>query len=98
MRFEIALSPMSVSAFRRLSAYDRAKVRDALETHLRFEPTKVSKSRIKRLRGLIRPQFRLRVDDIRVFHDVTDKEVQVLVILTKGEAQAWLDAEGEAEP
>jgi mRNA interferase RelE/StbE len=98
MRFEIVLSPESIRAFRRLSAYDRAMVRDALETHLRFEPTKISRSRIKRLRGLIRPQFRLRVDDIRVFYDVTDKEVQVLVIISKGEAQAWLEAEGEAEP
>lgn len=98
MRFEIVLSPEAGRAFRQLSAYDRATVRDALETHLRFEPTKVSKSRIKRLRGLIRPHFRLRVDDIRVFYDVTDKEVQVLVIVSKGEAQTWLDAEGEAEP
>jgi mRNA-degrading endonuclease RelE of RelBE toxin-antitoxin system len=70
----------------------------SLETHLRFAPTKISKSRIKRLRGLIRPQFRLRMDDIRVFYDVTDKEVQVLVIVSNDEAQAWLDAEGEAEP
>jgi hypothetical protein len=38
------------------------------------------------------------MDDIRVFYDVTDKEVQVLVIVSNDEAQAWLDAEGEAEP
>ena len=34
---------------------------DAIQRHLRHEPTKQSKSRIKRLRGLARPQFRLRV-------------------------------------
>ena len=32
--------------------------RDALETHLRHEPMKTSRSRIKRLRGLARPQYR----------------------------------------
>ena len=43
---------------------------------LRFEPTKLSKSRIKRLRGLEQPQYRLRVGEIRVFYDVTETEVQ----------------------
>jgi len=52
---------------RALPAHVRAEVRDAIEVHLRHEPTKVSKSRIKRLRGLSQPQFRLRVGDIRVF-------------------------------
>jgi hypothetical protein len=41
-------------------------VRDTISRHLRHEPTKVSKSRIKRLRGLSQPQYRLRVGDIRV--------------------------------
>ena len=77
MAFEIVLAPEAVDDLRRLSARDRAKLRDALEVHLRHEPTKVSKSRIKRLRGLIRPQYRLRVDDLRVFYDVTDIDVQV---------------------
>jgi mRNA interferase RelE/StbE len=75
-----------VDDLRRLSARDRAKLRDALEVPLRHEPTKVSKSRIKRLRGLTRPQYRLRVDELRVFYDVTDSEVQVLAIVAKGDA------------
>jgi mRNA-degrading endonuclease RelE of RelBE toxin-antitoxin system len=64
-------------------------VRDALERHLRDEPTRVSKSRIKRLRGLSQPQYRLRVGEVRVFHDVTIEVVQVLAIVTKAEAAAW---------
>ena len=94
MRREIILAPEAVKAFRHLTAHVRAEVRDALEHHLRFEPTKVSKSRIKRLRGLSRPQYRLRVDDIRVFYDVTETTVEVLAIVPKAEAQAWLDQEG----
>ncbi len=96
MRREIVLAPGAVAAFRGLPAHVRAGVRDALERHLRFEPTKVSKSRIKRLRGLSRPQYRLRVDDIRVFYDVTETTVEVLAILSKVEAQAWV--EGESTP
>lgn len=69
-------------------------MRDAIELHLRHEPTKVSKSRIKRLRGLDRPQYRLRVDEVRVFYDVQEKTVQVLAIVTKAQADAWLNAQG----
>jgi hypothetical protein len=36
----------------------------------------------------------LRVGDIRVFYDVAAAEVQVLAIITKSEAQAWLEREG----
>ena len=94
MRFAIVLAPDAGRALQRLPARIRSEVRDALERHLRFEPTKTSKSRIKRLRGLRQPQYRLRVNDIRVFYDVTETSVQILAIIDKQEAQAWLDQEG----
>lgn len=94
MRFEIVLAPEVRRSFRGLPARLRAQVRDALETHLRHAPTKVSKSRIKRLRGLRQPQYRLRVGDLRVFYDVGNETVEVLAIVTKAQAQAWLDEEG----
>ena len=77
-----------------LPAHLRSQVRDAIERHLRHEPTKLSKSRIKRLRGLERPQYRLRVEETRVFYDVKASTVEVLAIVTKAQAQAWLDDEG----
>jgi len=98
MRYEIILAPTAVEDLRQLPAYARAAVRDALEVHLRHEPAKVSKSRVKRLRGLSRPQYRLRVDEIRVFYDIVGQEVQVLAIVTKAVAQAWLDANATARP
>ena len=98
MPFEIILAPDAVKSLRRLPAHIRAEVKDALEVHLKHEPTKVSKSRIKRLRGLSQPQFRLRVGDIRVFYDVTEAAVEVLAIVDKAEAQAWLDEEGTPHP
>jgi len=86
MRYEVVLAPEAAEAYGALPASRRAEVRDALERHLRHEPTRVSKSRIKRLRGLSQPQYRLRVGEVRVFYDVTPKAVEVLAIVTKAEA------------
>jgi mRNA-degrading endonuclease RelE of RelBE toxin-antitoxin system len=77
-----------------LRAHERAEVRDALERHLRYEPTRVSKSRIKRLRGLSQPQYRLRVGEVRVFYDVAPDVVQVLAIVAKAQAATWLAEHG----
>jgi len=94
VRFEIILSPQAATQLRSLPAHIRSQVRDALERHLRYEPTLVSRTRIKRLRGLERPQYRLRVEETRVFYDVKETAVEVLAIVAKAEAQAWLDDEG----
>ena len=90
MRFEILLAPEAVEDLRRLKANERSAVKEALETHLRHEPTKTSRSRIKRLRGMARPQYRLRVEEVRVFYDVSGSVVQVLAIVPKPEAESWL--------
>ncbi len=95
MRYEVVLAPDAVRALAALPAFHRAEVRDALERHLRHEPTLVSRTRIKRLRGLSRPQYRLRVGEVRVFYDVTDEAVEVLAIVTKAEASRWLDEHGD---
>jgi len=97
MRREIILAPEAKEDFKALKATDRAAVRDAMEQHLRYEPTKTSRSRIKRLRGMRRPQCRLRVEEVRVFYDVTDKAVEVLAMVAKSEAAAWLERHGEPE-
>jgi mRNA-degrading endonuclease RelE of RelBE toxin-antitoxin system len=97
MRREIILAPEAKEDFKALKANDRAAVRDGMEQHLRHEPTKTSRSRIKRLGGMRRPQYRLRVDDVRVFYDVTDQVVEVLAIVEKSEAAAWLQRHGEPE-
>ncbi len=90
MRYEVVLAPAAARAYKSLPAFHRAEVRDALERHLRHEPTRVSKSRIKRLRGLSQPQYRLRVGEVRVFYDVTREAVEVLAIVRKAEAAGWL--------
>jgi mRNA interferase RelE/StbE len=97
MRFTIVLAPEAVEDLRRLTANVRATVRTALETHLRHEPTKASRSRIKRLRSLLRPQYRLRVGEVRVFYDVSGAIVEILAIVAKSEADAWLAQFGDPE-
>ncbi|HET9619619.1 MAG TPA: type II toxin-antitoxin system RelE/ParE family toxin [Pseudolabrys sp.] len=94
MPFEIILAPEAVEDFRGLKANVRAAVRDALGRHLRHEPRKLSRARIKRLRGLSRPQYRLRVDDVRIFYDVTETTVEILAILSKSEVEEWLTRHG----
>jgi mRNA interferase RelE/StbE len=95
MRYEIILSPETMDDLGGLKANIRAVVRDAIEEHLRHEPEKTSKSRIKRLRGLSRPQYRLRVGEMRIFYDVTEKTVEVLAIVPKSGAEEWLEKAGE---
>jgi mRNA-degrading endonuclease RelE of RelBE toxin-antitoxin system len=97
MPYDIILAPEAVEDLRHLKANIRASVRAALASYLRHQPTRVSKSRIKRLRGLRRPQYRLRVDDIRVFYDVREQVVEILAIITKSEVEAWLAQFGELE-
>jgi prevent-host-death family protein len=88
MPFTVVLAPEAVEDLRRLTANVRATVRAALEARLRNEPGKTSRSRIKRLRGLLRPQYRLRVGEVRVFYDVSGTTVEVLAIVAKSEADA----------
>jgi mRNA-degrading endonuclease RelE of RelBE toxin-antitoxin system len=97
MRFEILLAPEAVEDLRDLKASVRAEVRDAIERHLRHEPEKESRSRIKRLSGLSQPQYRLRVGQIRVFYDVLRPQDQVLAIVAREEATKWLLEAGKRE-
>jgi len=90
MPFAIVLAPEAVEDLKRLKASVRADIRTALETHLRHEPKKASRSRIKRLRGLRKPQYRLRVGEVRIFYDVSETTVEVLAIVAKLEADSWL--------
>ena len=97
VRYQIILSPEAVRQLRGLRADVRATVRDSLDRYPRCRPTRESRSRIKRLRGMSKPQYRLRVDDVRVHYDVDRDMVAVLAIVRKSEADAWLGEIGEVE-
>ena len=55
----------------------------------------MSKSRIKQLRGLRHPQYRLRIDEIRLYYDIVNDSVEILAILPKSKTAAWLKEMGE---
>ena len=97
MPFSVVLAPEAVEDLSRLKASARSTVKAALQAYLQGEPEKISRSRIKRLRGVSRPQYRLRVGDIRVFYDVVDGVVEVLAIVPKSETSIWLAQFGKAQ-
>ena len=95
MKYRVVFTREAREDYRDLPARIRAEVGDAINRHLLHEPTRVSRSRIKRLRGTLKPQYRLRVGDVRVFYDVREGEVEVLAIVEKSEASDWLKRIGE---
>ena len=98
MAYEILFTPEAKEDLLALRVHERKKVLDAVEIHLRYEPEKVSKSRIKRLIGIESPQYRLRIDEIRAFYDViyqtNESRVEILAIREKAEAMRWLEENG----
>ena len=90
MKYESVFAPGADRTLRKIRAYDRVVVFDAIERHLRHEPVKRSRSRIKRLRDLRHSQYRLRIGDLRVFYDVTPKQVGIVAVVRKSEAAEWL--------
>ena len=97
MKYTVVFAPEAARDVRNLKAHLRSMVRGAIETSLRDAPTHVSKSRIKRLRGLSRPQFRLRVGDVRIFYDVRESTVEILAVVPKSGIAEWLKREGTPE-
>jgi mRNA interferase RelE/StbE len=97
MKYEIVLSPEAAQTYKVLVARQKAEVRETIELHLRNEPTKISKNRIKRLRGLSRPQYRLRIGELRIYYDVSSTTVEILAIVEKSKSVEWLKKAGEPE-
>ncbi len=91
--FEIYLKPSAVKDMDRLRKYDAVMVADGMEIHLSQNPTKESKSRIKRLRGISNPDYRLRLGDFRAFHNVDNVKhaVDVLRILHKDQTLRYYE-------
>jgi mRNA interferase RelE/StbE len=97
LKYEILFAPQAIDDLKRLHARERATILAKIEGHLRDEPFRTSRSRIKRLRGINQPQYRLRVGDIRIFYDVVEQNVEILAIIQKSRAEDWLRKYGEME-
>ena len=60
-RFTLFLKPSAIKDLDRLRKYDAVSVADGIEKFLSYSPTKESRSRIKKLRGIGDPDYRLRL-------------------------------------
>ena len=87
--FQITLKPEAARDLNRLRKYVAAMVVDHIERHLRFEPARVSRSRIKRLRGRQPADYRLRLGAYRVFYRIAGNEVQVLRVMHKDQTREF---------
>ncbi|MFH1909462.1 MAG: type II toxin-antitoxin system RelE/ParE family toxin [Chloroflexota bacterium] len=97
MSYEILFFSDAIDDLRSLKANARAKILDAIEQHLQYEPDKESKSRIKRLKGLSSPQYRLRVDEYRIYYDITGHTIEIIAVVLKEQSAIWLEREGMKE-
>jgi mRNA interferase RelE/StbE len=91
--FRIVVRPHAAAQIRRLRRVDAVAILDAMEIHLRDEPERVSRSRIKRLRGSLAATYRLRVGDYRVFYDIAESAVVVIAVLHKLETAEFYGKE-----
>ena len=98
MKYEIVLTDTAKDHYRGLNARGRMLVKKGLKDHLIHEPMKRSRSRIKRLREMEHPEYRLRLDPYRVFYDVSGQTVVVLAIVPKVETAEWLETYGVKTP
>ena len=92
MPFEIEMVREAKEDLERLRKTDQVRLLDRIEKHLSHEPTRQSRSRIKRLGGAVFPPFRLRVDEFRIYYDVYEAERKVVIygVIRKPDSEAWL--------
>jgi len=90
-QYEIFLKSAAVRDLDRLRKYDAATIADGIEKFLETDPRRESKSRVKRLRGIRDPDYRLRIGEYRVFYSVDDakKRVNVLRVLHKDQTRKY---------
>lgn len=92
-RHEIVLKPSAVRDLDRLRRFEGSSVADGIEEFLTHAPTRESKSRIRRLRGMQKADYRLRVGDYRVFYSVDAAccRVDVLRVLHKSQTAEFYE-------
>jgi len=99
MKYAVIVARDAQEQFAKLDGRWRSRLKKEMRRHLEHQPKRESKSRIKRLRGLRRPEYRMRVDDMRVFYDVNDdmQRVEVLGFVDRSDAPEWLNIRGVPE-
>ena len=96
MAYQVVIVQSALKDYNKLTPQVRSYAKQAMLKYLKNEPKKTTKTRIKKLVGLRKPQYRLRVGDVRIFYDVNEKEkrVEVLGFVPKSLAKRWLRQKG----
>jgi mRNA interferase RelE/StbE len=99
MKYEVVVAKDAQDQFGKLDGGWRSRLKKVMREQLEHQPKRESRSRIKRLRGLRQPQYRMRVDDMRVFYDVNDEmnRVEALGFVNKSDTPEWLNLHGVPE-
>jgi len=92
MGFDIEFVREAEADLDRLKPFNRNRILDAIESYLGHTPMQTGRSRIKRLRSVESPGYRLRVGEFRVFYDVDEarRSVTVLRVLSKEQSLSYL--------
>jgi mRNA interferase RelE/StbE len=87
--YEIQYASEAVADLRAMRPFDRRNILNGIELHLLHQPKFVSKSRIKAMIQPFWSQYRLRIDEFRIYYDVdgNDRVVNVLRVLRKTTAR-----------
>ena len=97
MTYEIEFSADSERQLAELSSRDRKTVLDSIETQLSHEPTTPTKHR-----KLLRPNpvaaWELRVGDFRVFYNVEQERILVIVVAVGRKEHNQLTIDGKVIP
>ena len=90
-RFEIILKQSAVRDMDALRKYDASAIADGMERHLSHKPGRISKSRIKKLKGIKDPDYRLRIGRYRIFYSIEEAQGRVIVlrIMHKDQTQEY---------
>ncbi|MBI2919059.1 MAG: type II toxin-antitoxin system RelE/ParE family toxin [Chloroflexi bacterium] len=91
--YEIILKRSAIDDLDKLRKYDATRIADAMEKHLAHSPAKETRTRIKRLRGLSNPDYRLRAGEYRIFYNVDQDalRVNVLRVMHKDETRTYYE-------
>jgi len=87
--YHVQYSQEAVTDIKALRAFDQRKILDTIERHLFQNPTQLSRTRIKLMIQPFWSEFRLRVNDFRVYYDVdvTRRIVNILRVLKKDQVE-----------
>lgn len=84
MKYNITISPNAITGYRGIPYEDRSNFRDFIHFRLTSDPEAVDDLMVKDIPGVQGLRFRLSAGEARVFYDVVEPSVEILLILLSG--------------